>query len=96
MDRVPLIDENATADIAALARKIRGARRGQLHVFYRALLHSPDIAAAWFEFNNVVRFRATFDDRMRELLAFATTHGVVPSISSPLLQCFRILADSVR
>ena len=68
MDRVPLIDENATAEIAALARKIRGARGGQLHVFYRALLHSPDLAAAWFEFNNAVRFRTTLDDRTRELV----------------------------
>lgn len=68
MDRVPLIDENATAEIAALARKIRGARGGQLHVFYRALLHSPDLAGAWFEFNNAVRFRTTLDDRTRELV----------------------------
>ena len=67
MDRVPLIDENATAEIAALSREIRGARGGQLHVFYRALLHSPDLAAAWFEFNSVVRFRTTLDDRTREL-----------------------------
>lgn len=68
MDRVPLIDENATAGIAALSRKIRGARGGQLHVFYRALLHSPDLAAAWFEFNNAVRFRTTLDDRTREIV----------------------------
>jgi 4-carboxymuconolactone decarboxylase len=68
MDRVPLIDENATAGIAALARKIRGARGGQLHVFYRALLHSPDLASAWFEFNNGVRFGTTLDDRVRELV----------------------------
>jgi len=68
MDRVPLIDENATAEIAALSRKIRGARGGQLHVFYRALLHSPDLASAWFEFNSAVRFRTTLDDRTRELV----------------------------
>ena len=68
MDRVPLIDEDATADVAALARKIRGARRGQLHVFYRALLHSPDLAAGWFEINNTVRVRSTLDDRTRELV----------------------------
>jgi 4-carboxymuconolactone decarboxylase len=68
MPRVPLIDENATPEIAALAGKIRGARRGQLHVFYQALLHSPDLAAAWFEFNNAVRFKASLDDRVRELI----------------------------
>ena len=41
MPRISLIDENATPEIAALSAKIRGARGGQLHVFYRALLHTP-------------------------------------------------------
>jgi AhpD family alkylhydroperoxidase len=66
--RVPLVDPNATPEIAALVEKIRGARGGQLHVFYQALLHSPDLAAAWFEFNNAVRFQTTLDDRTRELV----------------------------
>jgi AhpD family alkylhydroperoxidase len=66
--RVPLVDPNATPEIAALVDKIRGARGGQLHVFYQALLHSPDLAAAWFEFNSAVRFHTTLDDRVRELV----------------------------
>jgi AhpD family alkylhydroperoxidase len=68
MARVPLVDENATPEIAALAARIRGARGGQLHVFYRALMHSPDLAAAWFEYNNAVRFKTSLDDRTRELI----------------------------
>jgi len=68
MARIPLVDENATPEIAALAKKIRGARGGQLHVFYKALLHSPDIASAWFEFNSAVRFKTALDDRVRELV----------------------------
>ena len=68
MARVPLIDEHATPEIAALAAKIRGARGGQLHVFYRALLHNPALASAWFEYNNAVRFRTSLDDRVRELV----------------------------
>ncbi len=68
MNRVPLIDENATPEIAALAAKIRGARGGQLHVFYRALLHSPGLASGWFEFNNSVRFQSGLDARVRELV----------------------------
>ena len=68
MARVPLVAEDATPEIAALAQKIRGARGGQLHVFYQALLHSPDLAAAWFEFNNAVRFKAGLADRVRELV----------------------------
>ena len=68
MARVPLVDENATPEIAALSARIRGARGGQLHVFYRALLHSPGLAAAWFEFNNAVRFKTSLDDRLREIV----------------------------
>ena len=68
MARIPLIDEHATPDIAALAAKIRGARGGQLHVFYQALLHSPALASAWFEYNNAVRFSTSLDDRVRELV----------------------------
>jgi 4-carboxymuconolactone decarboxylase len=66
--RVTLIDEHATPDIAALAAKIRGARGGQLHAFYRALLHTPGLASAWFDFNNAVRFRTSVGDRARELV----------------------------
>jgi 4-carboxymuconolactone decarboxylase len=68
MARVPLIDEHATPEIAALAAKIRGARGGKLHVFYQALLHAPALASAWFEFNNAARFRTSLGDRARELV----------------------------
>ena len=68
MARVTLIDEHATPDIAALVAKIRGARGGQLHVFYRTLLHTPGLASAWFDFNNAVRFQTGLDDRVRELV----------------------------
>ena len=68
MARVPLVDENATPEIAALSAKIRGARGGTLHAFYRALMHTPDLACAWFDFNNAVRFRTGLDDRTRELV----------------------------
>jgi 4-carboxymuconolactone decarboxylase len=68
MARVSLIEEHASPDIAALAAKIRGARGGQLHEFYRALLHTPGLASAWFDFNNAVRFQTRLDDRVRELV----------------------------
>ena len=67
MARIPLIDERASPEIGVLVAKIRGARGGQLHEFYRALLHSPGIASAWFDFNNAVRFQTRLDDRVREL-----------------------------
>lgn len=68
MARISPIDEHATPAIAALVAKIRGARGGQLHVFYRALLHTPGLASAWFDFNNAVRFQTGLDDRVRELV----------------------------
>jgi alkylhydroperoxidase family enzyme len=68
MARISLIDENATPAIAALAKKIRVARGGQLHVFYKALLHTPALASAWFDFNNAVRFQTGLGDRAREIV----------------------------
>src|SRR5262245_15028065 len=68
MARVPLVDESASPEIAALASKIRGARGGKLHDFYRALLHTPGVASAWFDFNNSVRFETALSDRVRELI----------------------------
>jgi 4-carboxymuconolactone decarboxylase len=68
MTRISLIDENATPDIAALSAKIRGARGGTLHAFYRALMHAPGLASAWFDFNNAVRFGNGLDERTRELV----------------------------
>jgi uncharacterized peroxidase-related enzyme len=67
MSRVPLIDEHASPDLAALSAKIRGARGGKLHDFYRALMHEPGLASAWFDFNNAVRFQTGLGDREREL-----------------------------
>lgn len=68
MARVTLIDEHATPEIAALVAKIRGARGGRLHAFYRALLHTPGLASAWFDFNNAVRFQTSLGDRVREIV----------------------------
>ncbi len=68
MARVPLIDEHATPEIAALAAKIRGGRGGRLLNLYRALLNSSGLAAAWFDFNNAVRFQTAVGERLRELV----------------------------
>ncbi|MGH8660139.1 MAG: carboxymuconolactone decarboxylase family protein [Burkholderiales bacterium] len=67
MARVPLLDENAGADVAAAVAKIRGKRGGRLLNFYRALLHSPALASAWLDFNNAVRYETGLDERVREL-----------------------------
>ena len=68
MARVPLLDENAGADVAAAVAKIRGGRGGRLLNLYRALLNSPGLASAWFDFNNAVRFGTGVGERLRELV----------------------------
>ena len=68
MARVPLLDENADADVAAVVAKIRGGRGGRLLNLYRALLNSPGLASAWLDFNNAVRFETGFNERLRELV----------------------------
>lgn len=68
MARVPLLDENAGSEAAAAVAKIRGKRGGRLLNLYRALLHSPGLAAAWLDFNNAVRYETGVDERARELV----------------------------
>src|SRR5687768_9923974 len=67
MARVTPIDEHNHPELAGLIEKIRGKRGGRLLNFYRALLHSPPLAATWLEFNNAVRHQTGVDDRLREL-----------------------------
>jgi alkylhydroperoxidase family enzyme len=66
--RVPLLDETAGAEVATVVAKIRGGRGGRLLKLYRALLNSPGLAGAWFDFNNAVRFQTGISDRLRELV----------------------------
>jgi len=67
MSRVPLINESEHPELAELIGSIRGARGGRLLNFYRALLHSPQLAATWMPFNDAVRHQTLLDDRVREL-----------------------------
>lgn len=66
MARVSLIDEQSRPELSALIAKIRGAR-GKLINLYGMLLHTPEVASAWLDFNNSIRFKSTIDDRLREL-----------------------------
>ena len=68
MARISFIDEKASPEIAAIAAKIRGGRGGVLHPFYKALMHAPALATAWYDFNNAVRFGNSLDERARELI----------------------------
>jgi alkylhydroperoxidase family enzyme len=68
MSRIPYIDNVEAQDVADLAARITAGRRGNLINVYRLLLHSPPLAASWFEHLNAVRWKTNLPGRLRELL----------------------------
>ena len=67
MARVPLIEEKDHPELAELVAKIKGARGGRLINIYRLMMHSPALANAWFDLNQVVRYGTEIDGQSREL-----------------------------
>src|ERR1043166_6512063 len=67
MARIPLIEESQHPELAELITKIKGARGGRLINIYRLMLHSPQLANAWFELNQAVRYGTEIDGQSREL-----------------------------
>jgi alkylhydroperoxidase family enzyme len=67
MSRISHIEESEHPELAGLIDRIRGARGGRLLNFYRALLHSPQLAATWMPFNDAVRHDTLLDGRVCEL-----------------------------
>jgi alkylhydroperoxidase family enzyme len=65
MARIPYIEENDHPELAGQIAKIKGVRGGLLNI-YKLLLHSPEIAASWFELVNATR-KTKLSGRMREL-----------------------------
>jgi alkylhydroperoxidase family enzyme len=78
MSRVSHIQESEHPELAELIDRIRGGRGGRLLNFYRALLHSPQLAATWMPFNDAVRRETLLDGRVRELtiMRVAILNGV--------------------
>lgn len=76
MARVALIDPDDHPELAELAGRIRGRRRGRLINVYRALLHSPPLAESWFEHINRVRWGTGIDGRLREIVIVRLGHLV--------------------
>lgn len=67
MARLPYADENSSAEIKALADKIRSQRGGRtLHV-YNMLLNSPPVAATWVPFFTAIRQKCELKARYLEL-----------------------------
>ena len=74
MARVELMDPDYDPVYAELAAKIRGQRRGSFLNIYKILLQSPAVCAAWFDFNNAVRWHTGLDSRLREILIIRIGH----------------------
>jgi alkylhydroperoxidase family enzyme len=68
MARVSLIEEDDHPELADLIAKIRSGRRGKLLNVYKILLHSPPLAATWFEHVSAVRWQTQLDGRLREMV----------------------------
>jgi alkylhydroperoxidase family enzyme len=68
MSRIPYIDAADDPGLTDLAARISAGRRGNLINVYRLLLHSPPLAASWFEHLNAVRWKTQLPGRLRELL----------------------------
>jgi 4-carboxymuconolactone decarboxylase len=60
MVRIPYINEAENPALTELVARLSSGRRGKLLNLYRLLLHSPPIAAAWFELVNAVRWKTSF------------------------------------
>lgn len=72
--RVPLISPEPDTELAPLAAKLSGARRGKLINVYRALLNSPSLAESWFQHINAVRWGTSLDGRLREIVIIRIGH----------------------
>jgi 4-carboxymuconolactone decarboxylase len=68
MVRIPYINEAENPALTELVARLRSGRRGKLLNLYRLLLHSPPIAAAWFELVNAVRWKTSLSGRLREIV----------------------------
>ncbi len=68
MARVPFVDPDQRPELAPLAARISGARRGRLINVYRVLLNSPPLAETWFEHLNAVRWKTSLSGRLREIV----------------------------
>jgi 4-carboxymuconolactone decarboxylase len=67
MARVSFIEEADHPELAGLIARFKAGRGGRFINLYRALLGSPTIAAAWFDFNTAVRFQTALDPVVREI-----------------------------
>jgi 4-carboxymuconolactone decarboxylase len=68
MSRIRYIEQGEDPGLLDLTTRISAGRRGNLINVYRLLLHSPALAATWFEHINAVRWKTQLSGRLREIL----------------------------
>jgi len=68
MARISYVQESTHPELAPVIKTIREQRRGKLIPVYGLLLHSPDMAQAWMDFINAVRWKTTLSARLREIV----------------------------
>jgi alkylhydroperoxidase family enzyme len=68
MARLSYIKEQDHPELGSLIERIRGGRGGRLLNPYRMLLHSPDVAASWFEHIGAVRWNTELSGVVREIV----------------------------
>ena len=74
MARISLIEEAEHPELAELIARFKAGRRGGLINVYKLLMHSPDLAATWFEHNNAVRWKTQLSGRLREIVIIRIAH----------------------
>jgi 4-carboxymuconolactone decarboxylase len=67
MARISYIREGDHPELGPLIERVRGGRDGRLLNPYRMLLHSPDVAASWFEHIGAVRWKTELSGVVREI-----------------------------
>jgi alkylhydroperoxidase family enzyme len=68
MARISYFDETKNAGEKELVEKLRAGRRGSLINVYKLLLHSPPLAATWYEHVSAVRWATKLTGRLREIV----------------------------
>jgi alkylhydroperoxidase family enzyme len=91
MARVALVEETDHPELAERIAVLKHGRRGRLINVYRLLLHSPDLAIAWFGLLNAVRFGTALSDLVREIvivrIAYLNAAAYVLAQHVPKLAC---------
>ena len=74
MARVSYVEEKDHPELAFVIGKIKSGRGGALLNIYKLLLHAPPLAELWLDYVSTVRFKATLEPRVRELITIRVAY----------------------